>query len=181
MKNLFLKIFLWFWMTFLIVAVTLAAVVLITRSNEKMIARLSLYLPLEARHIPDIYEREGKAGLRHHFDQIAAVGATAPYLLDENWKDVLDRNPPARAVEFAKAAKEDEPHISIFAGQNGFAAQQAVGASGRRYTTLVITRTPSVADLIRELGISTLFGLLAILLVGGLFCFWLARHIAGPV
>jgi two-component system sensor histidine kinase CpxA len=181
MRNLFLKIFLWFWMTFLIVAVTLATVMVITRSKETMIAKLSLYLPLEARHAADIYDREGKTGLRHHFDQIVETGGLAPYLLDQNWKDVLGRNPPARAVKFAKAAKEDEPLISIFTGQNGFAAQQAIGASGRRYTTLVITRTPSIADLIRGLGFSTLLGLLTILLVGGVFCFWLARHIAGPV
>jgi two-component system sensor histidine kinase CpxA len=181
MKNLFLKIFLWFWMTFLIVAVTLATVMVITRSNETMIARLSLYLPLEARHAADIYEREGKAGLRRHFDQIVASGAVSPYLLDENWKDVLDRNPPVPAVEFAKAVRGDKPLISIFTDQHGFAAQQAIGTSGRRYTTLVVTRTPSIADLIRGLGFSTLFGLLAILLIGGVFCFWLARHIAGPV
>jgi two-component system sensor histidine kinase CpxA len=46
---------------------------------------------------------------------------------------------------------------------------------------LVVTRTPSIAYLIRGLSFRTLFGLLAILLVGGVFCFWLARHIAGPV
>ncbi|HMF64170.1 MAG TPA: ATP-binding protein, partial [Edaphobacter sp.] len=136
---------------------------------------------LEARHATDIYEREGKTGLRHHFNQVIESGAIEPYLLDENWKEVLGRNPSARGVECAKAAREDEPLISIFTGQNGFAAQQAIGAIGQRYTTLVVTRTPSVADLIRGLGFRTLFGLLAILLVGGAFCFWLARHIAGPV
>jgi two-component system sensor histidine kinase CpxA len=35
--------------------------------------------------------------------------------------------------------------------------------------------------LLRELGSKTLLSLFAILLVGGVFCFWLARHIAGPV
>jgi two-component system sensor histidine kinase CpxA len=35
--------------------------------------------------------------------------------------------------------------------------------------------------LIRGLGFKTLFGLFAILLVGGAFCFWLARHIANPI
>lgn len=181
MRNLFLKIFLWFWMTFLIVAVTLAVVVVITRSNETMIARLSLYLPLEARHAADIYEREGKSGLRHHFDQIIKSGSIAPYLLDENWKDVLGRNPPARAVEFAKTAREDVPVISKLSGWNGFAAQQAIGPSGQRYTTLVLARAPSVADLMRGLGFETLFGLFAILLIGGAFCFWLALHIANPI
>jgi two-component system sensor histidine kinase CpxA len=181
MRNLFLKIFLWFWVAFVIVAVTLAAVAVITRSNETMIARLSLYLPLEARRAADIYEREGKTGLRHHFDQVIESGSIEPFLLDEKWKDVLGRNPSVRAVEFAKAAREDEPLIGKFTGQNGFAAQQAIGASGQRYTTLVVTRSPSIAKLIRGLGFRTVFGLLAILLVGGAFCFWLARHIAGPV
>jgi signal transduction histidine kinase len=181
MRNLFLKIFLWFWMTFLIVAVTLAAVTAITRSNETMIARLSLYLPLEAGHAADIYEREGKTGLRHHFDQIIESGSLAPYLLDEDWKDVLGRNPPAQAMELAKTARVDVPVISKLSGWNGFAAQQAIGASGHRYTMLVVTRAPSANDLIRGLGFKTLFGLFGILLVGGAFCFWLARHIAGPV
>ena len=124
MRNLFLKIFFWFWMTFLIVAVTLAAVTAITHSNETMIARLSLYLPLEARHAADIHEREGKTGLRHHFDQIIENGSIAPYLFDENWKDVLGRNPPAQAAEFAKTAREDVPVISKLSGWNGFAAQR---------------------------------------------------------
>jgi two-component system sensor histidine kinase CpxA len=35
--------------------------------------------------------------------------------------------------------------------------------------------------LIRGLGFETLFGLLAILVIGGAFCFWLARHIANPI
>jgi two-component system, OmpR family, sensor histidine kinase CpxA len=183
MRNLFLKIFLWFWLTFLIVGMTLVVVVVITRSNETMIARLSLYLPLEGKLASNIYEREGKTGLRHHFDQITESGTVSvePYLFDENWKDVLGRNPSARAIEFAKAAREDSPLINKFTGQNGFAAQQVIGSSGHRYTILAVTHTPSVADLIRGLGFNTLFGLFAILLVGGLFCFWLARHIANPI
>lgn len=138
MKSLFSKIFLWFWMAFVIVGVTLAAVVAITRSNETMLAKVSLYLPLEARKAADIYEREGKTGLKHHFDHIVEVGSAKPYLLDEDWKDVLDRHPSARAVAFAKAAREDAPLISKFTGWNGLVAQQAIGARGQRYTMLVV-------------------------------------------
>ena len=49
MNSFFLKIFLWFWMTFLVVAMMLAVVMAITRSHETMLARLSIYLPLEIR------------------------------------------------------------------------------------------------------------------------------------
>jgi signal transduction histidine kinase len=180
MRNLFMKIFLWFWIAFVIVAVTLAAVVAITRSNETMLARASLFLPFEAREAADIYEREGKLSLQHHFDHIIGSGSAKFYLLDENLKDVLGRNPSAQAVEFAKAARSDAPLFSKFTGWNGFAAQQAMGKSGQRYTILVVLSAQPVG-LIKELGFKTLFGLLAILLVGGPFCFLLARHIANPI
>jgi signal transduction histidine kinase len=180
MRNLFVKIFLWFWMAFVIVAVTLAAIVAITRSNETMLARASLFLPFEAREAADVYEHEGKLGLQHHFDHIIGSGSAKLYLLDENLKDVLGRNPSASAVEFAKAARQDVPLFSKFTGWNGFAAQQAIGTSGQRYTILVVISAQSIG-LFKELGFKTLFGLLAILLVGGPFCFLLARHIANPI
>jgi signal transduction histidine kinase len=181
MNSFFLKIFLWFWMTFLVVAMMLAVVMAITRSHETMLARLSVYLPLEIRQATEIYQREGKTGLLHHFDQVKESGYIEPYLFDESWKDVLGRTPPSWAVEFAKAARVDAPLFSKFAGGNGLAAQQAVEPGGQRYTMLVVTRSPSVPDLIRELSFRSLFGLFAILLVGGAFCFWLARHFANPI
>ena len=107
MKSLFLKIFLWFWTAFVIVGMTLAVVVTITRSNATMLAGLSAYLPLEARQATDIYERDGKSALQHHFDHISEMGLANPYLLDENWQDVSGRKPPAQAVEFARAARRD--------------------------------------------------------------------------
>jgi len=181
MKSLFLKIFLWFWTAFVIVGATLAVVVAITRSNETTLARLSIYLPLEGRQAADIYEREGKAGLKRHFAQLIASGTIEPYFFDQNGTEVMGRNPPVQAVEFAKAAREDAPVFSKFTGQHGFAAQQAIGPSGKRYTTLVVVSGPSFVILVRGLGFETLFGLLAVLLVGAPFCFWLASHIADPI
>ena len=46
---------------------------------------------------------------------------------------------------------------------------------------LVVISGQSVVGLIRGLSFKTLFGLLAILLVGAPFCCWLARHIANPI
>src|SRR5579859_3279516 len=191
MRSLFLKIFLWFWMAFVIIAVTLASVVAITRSNEAMLGKVSLYMPLEARHAADIYEREGKTGLQHHFDHMISMqnqddrvinsGFVEPYLLDENGKDVLGRNLPAGAAEFAKAAKGDVTLFSKFTGWNGFAAQQVIGMSGQRYTMLAVCSRRFIAGLIKGLSFKTLFSVLAILMVGGPFCYWLTCHIANPI
>jgi len=185
MPNLFKKIFLWFWVTFVIVAVTLVAVTVSIRSDEtlrnEVKPKISLYLPLEARQVVEIYEGEGKTGLKQHFARVVESGFVEPYLLDEDGKDVLGRNPPAQAVEFAKTAREDAPFVSRFTDQRGFAAQQAIGASGKRYTTVIAISPKPFVTLLRGLDYRMLLSLLAVLLVGGVFCFWLARHIADPV
>jgi hypothetical protein len=98
---------------------------------------LSAYLPLEARQAADIYERDGKSALQHHFDHISEIGLAKPYLLDENWQDVLGGKPPAQAVEFARAARRDIPLAGKFKGWKAIAAQQVAGEDGHKYTVLV--------------------------------------------
>jgi signal transduction histidine kinase len=181
MKSLFLKIFLWFWTAFVIVGVTLVVVVAVTRSNTTMLAGLSVYLPFEARQATDIYERDGKSALQRHFDHLTEMGLAKPYLLDENWNDVLGRTPPAQAVEFAKAARSDTALVSKFEGWKAVAAQQVVGEGGHKYTVLAIMSRPPVVGVTRDLGYKTLLGMLAVLLVGAPFCFLLACHIANPI
>jgi two-component system sensor histidine kinase CpxA len=94
---------------------------------------------------------------------------------------VLGRRPPAQAVEFAKAARSDAALVSKFKGWKAVAAQQVLGEGGHKYTILAIMSRPPVVGVVRDLGYKTLLGLLAILLVGGPFCFLLARHIANPI
>lgn len=184
MRNLFLKIFLWFWLTFVIVGVTLVIVSISIRSNEmhnEARAKVSLYLPIEAKQAAEIYEQEGKAGLQRHFDRVEESGFIRAYFLDEEGKELLGHTPPASAVEFAKGARMGTSLVSKFILRSGFAAQQAEGPSGRRYTVLMVITRPSIAFFLRGPDLKTYLSLLAILLVGGAFCFWLARHIAGPV
>src|SRR5882762_3948252 len=142
MRNLFLKIFLWFLLTFVIVAVTMVVVTVSTRSNERIrneiSAKASLYLPLEARQSVDIYEREGEVGLKRHFDRLRDSRIVKPYLFDEDGKEVTGGIPPAGAAEITKDAKEDAPIVGKLTGRNGFAAQKVVGTNGKKYTALII-------------------------------------------
>ncbi len=113
MYSLFWKIFLWFWLTVIVIGVTVVIATLTTGSNDAVhrekVAKLSIYLPLEARHAAEVYESEGKTGLKTHFDSLKESGIIEPYLFDESGKDVLGQTPPARAAEFAKDAREDAP------------------------------------------------------------------------
>src|SRR6266850_783426 len=100
MYSLFWKIFLWFWLTVIVIGVTVVIATLTTGSNDAVhrekVAKLSIYLPLEARHAAEVYESAGKTGLKNHFDSLKESGIIEPYLFDESGIDVLGQKPPAR-------------------------------------------------------------------------------------
>ncbi len=90
MRSLFLKIFLWFWLTVVLVGSVLVITTLITGSNSQEEAELQnrVYLSFEASRAVDIYEREGAAALKNHFEHLPKRPINA-YLLDEHGKEVL--------------------------------------------------------------------------------------------
>ena len=60
-------------------------------------------------------------------------------------------------------------------------AERVMGASGRQYTFLAVIPPLSVKTFFASLGIEMTLRLGAVLLIAGVFCFWLARHITAPV
>ncbi|WP_158823534.1 ATP-binding protein [Granulicella sp. S156] len=185
MRNLFLKIFLWFCLAFLMIAATLFVGTLITGMNESLrkeiLNRISLYLPLEAKLAADIYEHDGPAGLKNHLHRMNQSGDVDAYIFDASGKDVLGRSPSADGIEVARSTSDAEPFVGRVGNRGSFAAQQTVATSGHRYTILLVIPAPSMIKMAGRLGFSRLFGLLTIILVGGGFCFLLARHISNPV
>lgn len=185
MKSLFLKIFLWFWLTFLMIGTVLSATVAIAHSDDGMLESLSSRLALEARSAVDIYERAGKEGLKNHFDVLAGKNHIEPYFFNQDGTEVLGRTPPMHSAEFIRTMGINVHQVGSSVGRigrlthwHGFAVQQMLGASGQKYTVLFIY-TPPIFGLLANFRI--LFTLLAQLLVGTVFCYWLARHIATPV
>jgi two-component system sensor histidine kinase CpxA len=186
MRSLFLKIFLWFWLTVVLVGVSLVVTTLITRSHsqadaEGWKASVSFAVSGEANRAVGIYENGGPAALRKHFTQMRQVRFIHFYLLDESGKEVLNQQPPERAVQLATIAGKDTAFLPSYPGSDRFAAQRVVGSSGREYTFFLIAPGVPVRDLVTALGFEAFLGLAGVLLVAGVFCFWLARHITDPV
>src|SRR5215468_9588319 len=99
MRSLFLKIFLWFWLTVVLVGVSLVVTTLITRSNSQTYAEgwkasVSFAVSGEAARAVAIYESGGATALRKHFEQMRRARFIYVYLLDENGKEILDQHPP---------------------------------------------------------------------------------------
>jgi len=186
MRSLFLKIFLWFWLTVVLVGLSLVVTTLITRSRsqtdaEGWKASVSFAVSGEANRAVSIYETGGSAALRKHFEQMRRVRFIRFYLLDENGKEVLYQQPPQQAIELAAGAGKDTAFLPSYPGSDRFAAQRVVGSSGREYIFFMIAPGVPVRDLLATLGLETLLGLAGVLLVAGAFCFWLTRHITDPV
>ena len=223
MRSLFLKIFLWFWLSVVLVSLTTALIAAITQSNPQNVAwQNQAFVDIEAARSVEIYEREGAEALKRHFEELPKRPMYA-YLLDENGTEVLGQKLPEQAIRFkdnefdkslptlllGPAGKADEtkdplryapvppkaapgqpfrvlplgepPHDARRTGPILVAADQVVGPSGRRYTLLVAIPPLSIKTLLASLRINVVARWGAGLFLVGIFCFWLARHITGPV
>jgi two-component system sensor histidine kinase CpxA len=117
MRSLFLKIFLWFWLSVVLVSLATALIAAITQSNSENTAwQNQALLDIEAARSVDIYEREGAGALKKHFEDLPKRPMYA-YLLDEQGREVLGQKLPEQAIRLDKslptlllapAAKGDE-------------------------------------------------------------------------
>ena len=186
MSSLFLKIFLWFWLTVVLIGATLVVTTLITRSEaaeeQEWRTKISFFLPYEATHVVEVYERGGKASLQAHVDTLQGNTFIRLYFFDGNGNELLGHNPPLEAANLVETATRDAPLVGRHSRGDEYAVQKVVGSSGQKYTMLVlIPRMLPVLALLKQLGIVALLRLFAVVLVAGIFCFLLARHITRPV
>jgi len=220
MRSLFLKIFLWFWLSVILISSTLVVIALITHSNsDKAEWQNQAIVAAEAAQSVDIYERQGAAAVKKHFESFPKRPMNA-YLFDDQGREVLGNNPPRQAIQLAKKefslptlllgrgaenheatppqylpmsprGTNDQTPKSVPLAVPSFAsgesapavvkATQVTGASGRRYTFLVVIPPLSVRTLLTFIGAGALARLVVGLLLAGVFCFWLARHITAPL
>ena len=89
MHSLFLKIFLWFWLTVILIGVTLVITTLVLRSNDRADegwqTGASIYLTAESKRAADIFEQEGKPGLQRHLARGLRKGGYAlavPWIIE---------------------------------------------------------------------------------------------------
>ena len=100
MRSLFLKIFLWFWSSVVLVSLTTALIAAITQSNSETTAwQNQTFVDIEAARSVEIYEREGTGALKKHFEDLPKRPMYA-YLLDEHGTEVLGQKLPQQAIRF---------------------------------------------------------------------------------
>jgi two-component system sensor histidine kinase CpxA len=107
-------------------------------------------------------------------EKSSGVSAT---FFDESGKELSGRTaPPGSGELIARAAESREIEFN-FAGRETIVARPVVSSKGQRYMYVAHIPRPTFQQGLQP----QLLRLLVILVIGGIFCFWLARYLTTPL
>ena len=181
MRSLFVKIFLWFWITQVLVALvlvftwTLQPDVLLSRWRANMDEALTLYAKASA----DELDKRGPASLTDYFARLHANSGVQAGLLGEHGTPIAGfMSEPLRMLGIM-SLRTGQPELVLHGGV-ALVAQRITGPSGRTYVFVAEMESgPLGVFKHHATRIAVRFGLS--ILVSGLICYALARYLTRPI
>jgi two-component system sensor histidine kinase CpxA len=183
MRSLFLKIFLWFWVTVLLIGVA----IVITWSLQPEIlytrwqALMSEVLSTHAQNIADILERQGPQAAATYLERLNRLGRMQTALLDDRGNKLLGTNlsgeaarVAARVVGSGQPVFEIKPHMA-------YSAQFGTGPSGHRYALVAEMPRAGPFFAFRATTLTQVLRWILAILISGAICYLLARYLTGPI
>ncbi len=176
--SLFLKIFVWFGAVVLTVIVGTFLVSELTHPEPPQPPRRpDQILDKYAQTAAESYERDGQSALIKYIDQVQHDSGARLFLFNNQLQELSGQHQPAGAAAVAQRVFQTRlPEFVAAEGSSPLFARLALTASGSQYA-LVVEMPPRMGRGV----IHPTMHLLAIVLVGGLFCYWLARYLTSPV
>lgn len=191
MKQLFFKIFLWFWLGMLVMSAALVTSAALTQSRSAEDERLrnKYELPVEFRshHEADLLEHSGVSATTQYINSLEQHELIRNFMLDDGGHEVLGRHVPATVLNVLPQLNQDATGVPVFFSHDRVMAEKTVGPSGRPYQFFMqfpprpFFPHSLVLFFFEDLGSEGLVRLLALLATATLFCLWLARHITVPI
>src|ERR1700722_15977227 len=178
--RLFIKVFLWFWLTVLaLFAIFLASRMLGTRlvPSTDVIAS---FAPRVADEAARAFESGGPQEYEKFPRGLVGKAGIELYLIDGYGKDVLSRPIPSDGLSIVRRARSDGRVLTRYGFRSHSSSYKFTLPSGHPYVLLV--RAP--LQLGRFLDATAGGGLpffAVVLLMVTLFCFWLTHHIVAPI
>ena len=177
-RSLYLKIFIWFWLAMIIINVALFTIFALTRPTPAGRSWRDLtQVGPNAQKAAELYEQSGQAALTAALQQTEKSTGVSATFYDENGKELSGRQAPPGASELIAKATESREIEFNFAGRNTLVARPVASAKGQRYMYVAHIPRPPFQPGLQALG----YRLLVVLVIGGIFCYWLARYLTTPL
>ena len=178
--SLFLKIFLWFFLALIVVAGMTFVVGELTRTepfHPHPHGAADIAMSAYAESAAEIYEREGQNSLAAYLDHMQREDGINCVFFNQHLDEVTGRHIPAGARELAERAMRTKAPEFLPGERSPLLGRPVTTTRGGQYVLVSEMpphmMPPPLLDHILHLG--------AVLLVGGLFCYWLARYLTAPV
>jgi hypothetical protein len=188
MRSLFLKIFLWFGLAMVLVNIAsfFTGIVIERRSQTTRTNPMAPMFGIYAQTAVEVLERDGRPALAAYLQRVESASHIHAAILDDHENEVSTQALPAGALEIARRAAQSPGFVFDPPRQQRqpLVAQAVQGPSGTRYFVVAELPRPNFPGLPPRIGEpgSLFFGLrmltrslLPLLLIGALFCYWLAR------
>jgi two-component system sensor histidine kinase CpxA len=177
-RSLYLKIFIWFWLAMIIINVATFAIFALTRPTPiRRSWRDLTQVGPNAQRAAEIYEQSGASALTAALQSTEKSSGVSATFFDESGKELSGRTaPPGSGELIARAAESREIEFN-FAGRETIVARPVVSSKGQRYMYVAHIPRPTFQQGLQP----QLLRLLVILVIGGIFCFWLARYLTTPL
>jgi len=182
MRSLFLKIFLFFWITVLLIGVA----VVITWSLQPEIvftrwqALMTEALATHAQNAAEIFERQGPGAAANYIQRLNYAGRMQAVLEDERGQPLIGRPSGEGARLAAHVIQTGQPEFLI-RPRVAYNVQLGTGPSGRHY--VLVTEMPRAGPFFafRATTSTQVLRWALAILISGVICYLLTRYIAGPI
>ena len=175
----------------IVVSVTLVGLTALAHSrasqDEHWRNRYGPKVDLWAQREAEVIDHYGSSGLEQYVSSFVKSPGVYTYMFDEGGREVLQQKVPSQVAKIAVQVGESGSAEPQFFTKDRIIGEKTVGPSGRSYVVVVTYPQPSVLRrrlfefLVVDVRSTGGGRLTAILLVGGVFCFWLARQIVNPI
>lgn len=182
-RSLFLKIFLWFWLT-IGVLIAVSVLVIISTESEPLTQRwmdlrenaITVYLQTAI----ELYENEGRDKFRELLLRLSRNTNVQVVVYDDLHHEITGFAPPPNALKLVTMVSPQRRTVMENSGQGALTAHLVTSNTGKNYVfvaqppklPLVFFRVPFGVRLTRGI---------AIFVMAGLLCFLLARYLTAPV
>lgn len=180
-RNLFIKIFLWFWFGFLLINLVFLLVSLATQTEIAPTRSRAMTVKIEAFAAAEIYKSGGISALNDYFEKTEKETEIRAFFFDENGKELTDKTVPEEIRELLSKATELNKVESESLKFTTFSAVKIAASDNRQFIFASEMPRFAVLPILTAKPFTRIWRFPLTLLASAVICFLLARYLTGPI